>query len=324
MISRRCLDWFPVFFLIFASCSTNNGLRKFDDSNIKHEIPTEVATKFEVKDVSELDSKKQGDQPVKENNKIKSKKKKVMAELKAPEPPPIRRMDKMPFLEGERLSYDVRYLGVTAATFISEVRPAKVVNQRKVYHLHAKCKTVKLFELVYRVDDTIESFWDFDGLYSHRFTMDLDESKQSRKLIELYDYDKRKSFFWNRIDHSEKGFSEQKEEHDIRLWSQDPLSFIYYMRVAKLPRIKGESIRFPLILDGKPWESVMIFDHKEKVSIGSRSFDSNVYRLENYQNGELKNKENTVWISDDEHQYMLRIEAKVKVGAFAIALDQIL
>lgn len=325
---RNVATYFGTFIFLgsVAACSTDNGLRKFDDSNIRKEIPAEVAEKFEVKDVSALE--KQPASPKEEvkaaSKKQKTKKGAAVTESKEPSVPPMRRVDPMPFPEGEKLSYDIRYVGVTAATFNTEVLPAKVVNDRKVYHLKAKAKTVKFFELVYRVDDSIESFWDYDGLYSHRFTMDLDESKQSRKLIELYDYDKRKSYYWNRIDHSEKGFSEQKEEHDIKLWSQDPLSMLFYLRVISLPQKPGESMKFPVILDGKQWESVMTFQRREKISVGSRDFEANVYKMENYQNGELKNKDNTVWISNDEHRYLLRIEAKVKVGSFAIALDRIL
>ena len=310
---------------LISACSTNNGLRKFDESNIEKEIPKDVAEKFEVKDVGELPKPNPNliAKTIKPKIKVKSKKGVIVPEP-TPAIPPIRRIDPMPFAAGERLFYDIRYVGVTAATFNLEVFPEKVVNDRKVYHLSGHAKTVKLFELVYRVDDLIESFFDYDGLFSHRFTMNLDESKQSRKLIELYDYDKKKSFYWNRIDHTEKGFSEKKEENDIKLWSQDPLSFLYYIRVVQLPQNKGESIRIPIILDGKQWESVVMFDRKEKISIGSRDFESNVYRVENFQNGELKNKDNTVWISNDEHRYLLRIEAKVKVGSFAIALDRIL
>ncbi len=312
-------------FVLLTSCSTNNGLRKFDDSNIRKEIPAEVAEKFEVRDMSSL-SQAPAKQPIKAvaQKKLKSKKGSAVSEVQESSVPPMRRLDPMPFAEGEKLNYDIRYVGVTAATFNMEVLPAKVVNDRKVYHFSGHAKTVKFFELVYRVDDMIESFWDFDGLYSHRFTMNLDETKQSRKLIELYDYEKRKSFYWNRIDHSEKGFSEQKEQYDIKQWSQDPLSLLYYLRVVALPQKKGESIKIPVILDGKQWEAVMTFDRQEKISVGSRDFQANVYKLENYQNGELKNKDNTVWISNDEHRYFLRIEAKVKVGSFAIALDRIL
>ena len=306
--------------MLLNSCSTNSGLRRFDDENIKKEIPKEVAERFEVRDV--------GAPTPTPKPAIKGKKKKEKAVTKtdhlADHSPPARRIDPMPFQVGEKLEYDVRYVGVTAATFSMEVMPEKMVNNRKVYHLNARSKTLLIFELVYRADDKIQSFFDSEGLYSHRYTMDLDESKQSRKLIELYDYEKNKSFMWNRIDHKEKGFSEQKVETDIKPWSQDPLSFLYYVRVAPLPVVKGESIRIPVILDGKPWESVITFDRREPMSVGNRRFEANVYRMENFQNGELKNKDNTLWISNDSKRYLLRIEAKVKVGSFAVALDNIL
>jgi hypothetical protein len=306
-----------------SSCSTQSGLRKFDDENIKKEIPKEVAEKFEVKDMS-------GPTPTPAPKPVvvvpKKKKGKVVS---VPQEPvstvlPNRRLETMPFEVGEKLSYDVRFIGVTAATFNMEVLPEKLVNNRKVYHFQGHAKTLKLFELVYRVDDLIESFVDYDGLFSHRFTMNLDESKQSRKLIELYDYEKKKSFMWNRIDHKEKGFSEQKVENDIKLWSQDPLSFMYYVRAANLPQGPSAPVKIPVIIDGKPWETVMTFDRRESISVGNRRFEANVYRVENYLNGELKNKDNTFWISNDAKRYLLRVEAKVKVGSFAVALDRIL
>lgn len=301
---------------LLMSCAGDNGLRKFDSGDISKELTQVDISKFEVKDVSELDQKPKTD-IVAKKSKIKG------AKVSKPIVPPLRRTEELPFTLEEKLFYDIRFVGVTAATFTMEMRPFKVVNDRKVFHLFGHCKTVKLFELVYRVDDKVESFWDYDGLYSHRLTMDLDETKQSRKLIELYDYERKKSIYWNRVDHAEKGFSEQKVENDIKLWSQDPLSLLYYIRVAKLPLVKGEALSIPIILDGKSWDAVLIFDRKEKILVGNKNYDANVYKLDNFLNGELKNKDNTVWISDDEKRYILRIEAKVKVGTFAIALDKI-
>jgi hypothetical protein len=230
----------------------------------------------------------------------------------------------MPFEVGEKLNYDLRFVGVTAATFSTEVRPVKMVDDHKVYEISAHAKTVKLFELVYRVDDRIQSFFDFDGLYSHRFSMDLDETKQNRKLIELYDYQKNRSFFWNRIDHVEKGFREEKQNYDIQPWSQDPLSMLFYLRVVNLPADPNVETRIPVILDGKPWETVVRYLRTESIYAGGKSREARVYHLENYSGKELKNKENTLWISNDEHRYILRVETKLKVGSFAVALDQIL
>ncbi len=310
-------------------CTSTSHLKKFEEGDIGKEISSDVAKKFEVKDSAEVgtvqNASGKGAEKKAKAKKLKLNKGSIVSEnLPGANLPPVRHIDPMPFDVGEKLQYDIRYVGVTAGYFNTEILPHKFVNGRKVYQLRAKAKTVKLFELVYRVDDTIESFFDYDGLYSHRFTMDLDESKQTRKLIELYDYDKKQSFFWNRIDHAEKGLKEEKNVYDIMPWSQDPLSSLFFLRAAKLPTEPSQEFRFPIILDGKPWEGRIRYKGRETIYAGGKNREADAYHLENYHNGELKNRENTIWISADEHRYILRVEAKVKVGAFAVALDKIL
>lgn len=306
--------------LACAGCSTYH-FRKFDEGDLGKEIPADVAKKFEVKDLPGAPA------PKPEPSKRSSKPKKESISAKSPlekAGPPLRRVEPMPFDVGEKLSYDLRFLGVTAATFDTEVQPLKEVSGRKVYQLYARAKTVKLFELVYRADDRINSYWDFDSLYSLRFSMELDESKQSRKVIELYDYEKNRSFFWNRIDHVEKGFMEQKENHDIKPWSQDPLSALFYLRAAPLPTEPGKDFRMGVVIDGKPWESVIRYLRTETVFAAGQKREARVYHIENYQNGELKNRENTLWLSNDSTRRILRLETKLRVGTFAVALDKIL
>lgn len=302
--------------LVLSGCSSFK-LRKFEEGNLSQEIPKEIAEKFEVKDVAP------GPTPEPAKKAEKKVEKKPVAPKITTKGAPIRRVEPMPFVIGEKLQYDIRYLGVTAGYLTFEVLPEKEVNSRTVYHLRGTAKSVKLFELVYRVNDVIESYWDWNSLYSHRFTMSLDESKQSRKSIELYDYEKNKSYIWNRIDHAEKGYSETKVEFDIPKWSQDILSALYYIRAADLPKAPGKEFRFSVIMDGKPWESVITFKEKAKIYAG-KDYSANVYTLINYQDGHMKNRENTIWMSDDDKRYILRVETKVRVGAFAVALDKIL
>ena len=312
-----------------AGCSTSNHLRKFEEGDISKEVSADMAKRFEVKEVAAATPAPAPSTQVQEKRGKARKAKKVKeeqtgSEAKSSATAPVRRITPMPFEVGERLNYDLRFVGVTAATFNIEVRPVKFVDDHKVYEIGAHAKTVKLFELVYRVDDEIRSFWDFDGFYSHRFSMDLDETKQSRKLIELYDYTKNKSFFWNRIDHAEKGFREEKQYHEIEPWSQDPLSMLYYLRVVPLPSTSEGEFRSPVILDGKPWTAVVRYLRTESIYAAGKTREARVYRLENYAGNELKNKDNTLWISTDEHRYILRLETKLRVGSFAVALEQIL
>jgi hypothetical protein len=318
------LRWMLFGFSFLAACSSTS-LRKFEEGDIGKEISTDVATKFEVREVA---APTPAPLPSKESAVKKEKgkaKKKIKSEVEStPKTPVIRRIDPMPFQVGERLSYDLRYVGVTAATLETEVLPLKQIGERKVYALKARAKTLSLFELVYRVDDIVHSFWDYEGLFSHRYTMDLDESKQTRKVIELYDYEKNSSLYWNRVDHVEKGFKEQKETFPIKPLSQDMLSALFFLRVAPLPTAPGSEYRMPVIMDGKGWESVIRYLRTESIYAGGKTREARVYHLENYEQGELKNRENTVWIGTDERRYLLRVETKVKVGSFAVALDKIL
>jgi hypothetical protein len=317
-LQSRRFDLLLAGSLILIQGCTTAHLRKFEDGDIGKEMSADMAKKFEVKDVSAPEPS-----PAPEVKGKKSKKKKE-TKVVAVKVIPQRRPEALPFQVGERLAYDIRYIGVTAAHVEMSVLPEKQVNTRTVFPIQAKIKTVPVFELVYRVNDTVISYWDSQGMFSHRFTMDLDESKQSRKLIELYDYDKNKSFFWNRIDHVEKGFMEQKETYDIKPWSQDPLSSMYFMRVSALPTDPAVEFRYPTVLDGKPWETALRFLRKETIYAAGQDREALVYHIDNYQNGELKNRDNTLWISNDSHRYILRLETKVKVGSFAVALDKIL
>ncbi len=319
-------------------CSSSGPLQKFDDHDLSQGVAADIAKKFEVKDDVPVAAASpvppQSAQAPETNRKKRKKKlhkKDVEATVKKTEPqkvtaevPPLRRQDPMPFTVGEKLEYAIRYIGVTAGVFNMEVLPFKEIENRKVYHFEGRAKTIKIFELVYRVDDQLESYWDYDGLFSYRFTMNLDESKQTRNVVELNDYDQKKCFYWDRVNHVEKGKSEKREENTIPLWSQDVLSAIYYVRALILPDQPGQEVRFPTTLDGKPWEVAIQFEKKGKVWANGKDNEANIYRLDTYENGVLKNKNNTIWISNDEHRYLLRIEAKVKVGSFAIALDKVL
>ncbi len=52
-----------------------------------------------------------------------------------------------------------------------------------------------------------------------------DESKQLRDSIELYDSEKKQSYWWNRWDRKEKGKSENKDFYPMDPFPQDSLSF---------------------------------------------------------------------------------------------------
>ncbi len=95
------------------------------------------------------------------------------------------------------------------------------------------------------------------------------------------------------------------------------------MRSVELPKVPGEEFRFPVVVDGKPWECVVKFSKKGTQYANSKDYPANIYTIDSYENGEQRNKDNLLWISDDERKLILRVEAKVRVGSFAVSLDKV-
>ena len=99
---------------------------------------------------------------------------------------------------GERHVFEITYFGMVAGDFTLDVLPHKRINGRQVYHVRGHALSSNLFSLFYRIDDIVETYFDYEGLFSHRFHLKLDETKQTRDSLELNDSEKKQTFFWNR------------------------------------------------------------------------------------------------------------------------------
>ena len=216
------------------------------------------------------------------------------------------------------------YSGVPAGTFTLTAKPFKKINNRKAYHIEWHALSSKVFSLFYRLNDYIYSFIDYEGLFSHKFSMHLDESKQKRTSVELHDYGRRQTFFWDRRNHYKKGFSQRKTVRSIPLWGQDTLSALYYIRMVKLPPV-GKSFSFPLITQTKTWEAVVHVVRKEKVRTPMGEVNTVVLKPETKFKGILRKRgDSFIWLTDDDRRIMVKFVAKVKIGSVKAALKKVL
>ena len=102
---------------------------------------------------------------------------------------------------------------------------------------------------------------DYEGEFSLRFHVVLDETKQTRDALELNDSEKGQTYYWNRLNHKVNGFSETKVFGQIQPFSQDSLSALYYIRT--FPLGVGEVVTFPVISEGNSWDAVGTVLRKE-------------------------------------------------------------
>ncbi len=229
---------------------------------------------------------------------------------------PNRRPSKESIWLGEKQVYEITYFGMAAGDFTLQILPYKSIANRKVYHVRGTAVSSKVFSLFYRINDSIETFVDYEGLFSHRFHILLDETKQTRDSLELYDSEKAQTFYWNRWNRKEKGYVESKEFFPMPQFPQDSLSALFYLRTRDLPT--GAVITFPVVNEGKSWEAVVTVVRRENIETPMGKMRAIVLKPETKYQGVLQKKgDSFVWLSDDDRKILLRLEAKVRIGTVA-------
>jgi len=299
--------------LILKGCASSR-LKKFHSpESLPEEIPEEMRGKFDV-------STKESSSPEPSSPSPQTQ---VISEKKASAPPirpkkikyPQRRPQKPPMWIGEQQVFDITYFGMLAGQFTLNLLPYKKVGDRQVYHAKGVARSSALFSLFYSIDDSVETFFDYEGLFSHRFHLKLDETKQTRDSLELNDSETQKTFYWNRWHHHRKGYIERKKSYKMKApFPQDSLSALYYVRT--LPLKMGKSYRFPVVSEGKTWEAEMKVIRRETMNTPLGEVKTIVVQPFTRFKGVLKQKgKSYLWFTDDARRWLVRLEAKVKIGS---------
>lgn len=320
--------------LLLAACASapSSGPQLASDQTFG--VPTELADKFSVKDkqvgipVEPVAAPAPAPAPAVKGKKGKATKvskktaapKKAAAEavkkVTAPAKPVFEnRWKTEPFFkEGEKYVFDITYFGATAGRLSMELLPPKTVNERQAYHIRAIAQSVSPFTLFYRLNDTVESFMDTEGLFSHKFSLKMDESLQQRDILELYDQKAHKVYYWSKLDHKKKGKKNDQFEIDTEPYTQDGLSAFYYLRT--IPMDVGSVHSFHVVNNGKLREVRVTVVRKEELKTKIGTFDTVVLKPEVVLDGAIKTYgDSFVWVSDDPRRLLLKIDAKIKVGS---------
>jgi hypothetical protein len=312
------------FSFFLASCAGKSASTPAVPTAKDFEVPSSIAEQFDVKETTSTPPAPPPPPPVVETKKPGKKGKLTKAEkmknaaaekkIVAPAVVP-NRWTMTPFIQaGERTLLDITYFGATAGQLELTVLPSKVVSDRLSYHFRAKASSTSVFSLFYRVNDVAESFMDTEGLFSHKYSLKLDESKQQREVLELYDHRKKKAYYWSKLEHTDKGVHSEQSEIDLVPFTQDGLSAFFYVRT--LPLEVGKVFEFPVVNNGKLRTVRITVVREEKLSTKIGDFPSFVLKPEVVLDGILQNSgESFMWISNDAQRRILKMDAKIKVGS---------
>jgi hypothetical protein len=176
--------------------------------------------------------------------------------------------------------------------------------------------------MFYRLNDMVETFIDYEGEFSDRFHILLDETKQQRDSLELYDSEKEQTYFWNKWNRKDIGYKETKTYAPMPRFPQDTLSSMFYLRTVPMP--VGSQFTFPIVSEGNHWDAEITVIRREIMNTPMGRVETLVLKPETKFQGVLKRTEGDsfIWITDDERRVVVRLEAKVKIGTIVAVLKQ--
>jgi hypothetical protein len=227
-----------------------------------------------------------------------------------------------PFRPGEKTTLKLSYFNIVAGSMVVEVLPFVEVNGKKSYHFQIQGTSNSLFSSFYAVDDSAETFMDYDQMVPYNMSIHVKETKQLREVRSYFDWKNMKAKFWEKKITKTSGVEEKNLEWKIEPFSQNVFSAAFYLRTFKLE--PGKTIEFRVSDNEK---NMVVKGHvlrREKIATAVGELDTIVVKPEIQIDGIFKPMGDVYfWLTDDDRKFIVRIESKIKIGTITAAVSEI-
>ncbi len=293
--------YFSPFFVLIAfgviSCATQ--LKEEDDIA---KAPEKMIQKLEnVSSHEEVTQKKKSPQVKKGGAKMEKKLKPLEGFVQ-----------EWPFGANEKTTFAVRYGPIEGGRATIEVAPLQKIEGEVALHYITRAQSDKIFDLFYRIDDTVESWVRLKDHLPLRHEILQNESGEWGRRIVIFDQVKKRQHFYSSTTRPNKPTKVIDEKHDLFNNPQDILGALFFSRFIKDPK----KISFPVHDRFKHWNNEYIFEEKEEVKTKIGVFKCNRYRLYPRVQGNLEPQGNAfIWISDDPRKILVKFKVKIRIGS---------
>lgn len=260
-------------------------------------------------------------EPMKLTKPQKKKKKQMEAEATptpgpTPQPSPFDTFtsDRIPFLVGEHMEMELNWMALPAGRVVLEVRPGQPFNGRPTYHLWGNALSSRLVDTIYHVDNTIESIIDAAGLVPYKFLLHMVETHQKKETRVAFDHTKKKAYYWAKRVSEKWGPLDQDRADDIVGQPRDMFSALYYARTLNYKLNETQSFAIYENNQNLVVELTPVANEFVNTKVGAfQCWKLKVtVKLDNVlrPTGDLY-----MWLSDDSKKYIVKFDAKIKIGS---------
>jgi len=227
-----------------------------------------------------------------------------------------------PFHVGEKVTLKLSYFNVVAGYMTVEVMPFVEVNGRKSYHFRVTGRSNSFFSTFYAVDDSAETFLDYDELIPYNMVVHVKETKQLREVRSYFDWKKMEAKFWEKKITKKDGIEEKNLAWKIEPFAQNVFSAAFYLRTFTLE--PGKTVEF------------RVSDNEKNMVVKGHVVRRDILQTEV---GELKTLvikpeiqiggifqpmgDVYFWLTDDDRKLIVRIESKIRIGTITAAVSEI-
>lgn len=188
---------------------------------------------------------------------------------------------------GERLIYDVYWMGVYIGTGDLQVKEKVILNGREAFHVVAVAKTNEFLSKIYPVQDEVHSWIDTQTLQTLQFQKKLSEGFYRADERVSYDAAKKTARYESLKNGSKKEFPISTPVHDL-------VSAFYWAR--RQPLEPGKSLKTVVNGDEKDWDlEVQVLRREMKEIRGHGVVDTILIEPKTRLKGVLE-KRGRVWI----------------------------
>lgn len=210
------------------------------------------------------------------------------------------------FPAGEKLVYDVSWMGIPVGVGEVEVVEKRLQDGRTVYHVKARAKTNEVLSTLYPVDDQVESVFDASDFRSLYFRKKLSEGRYRADEESHFGIAPGRARYKSRLNGTEKEFAARDGAHDI-------VSAFYAFR-TRMAR-PGESLHLPVSSEEKDWDVEVRVLATEKKEMKGRVVDTILIEPKSRLKGVLYRR-GRVWIhlTADARRVPVLIQLKTPFG----------
>ncbi|MCB0407858.1 MAG: DUF3108 domain-containing protein [Bdellovibrionales bacterium] len=233
-----------------------------------------------------------------------------------------RRPVKDPFRVGEKIRLSMTYFNITAGYMDLMVKPFVEVNGEKAYHFEVDIQSNSFFSRIYTVDDKATTYMNYENLLPYNLDIKVRESKQVKEIRSVIDNKTLKGSYWEKKATKEKGEKERRVQWDIKPFSQNVISAVYYLRNFTLT--PGKKLQFRVADDGKNYMFKGEVLRREKLDTEIGELNTVVVKPEISLQGAFKPVGDIlIWLTDDDRKFVVRIESKIKIGTIVAKLKSL-